>query len=97
MVKHLLNNYNRDIISAIQQNIYIQYFPGFDSIIFDVPFNASFFIEIRKRMGLENIEKINDLIYTHLLHQLMKTSYSNNVIHDYKHDTCCAIEKREHV
>jgi transposase, IS5 family len=80
MVKHLLNTSDRDTIIAIQENIYIQHFIGFDTIIFEAPFNASLFVEIRKRMGLENIEKINDLIYTHSVLQLKKASdsYSDN-------------------
>jgi hypothetical protein len=31
---------------------YILYFFGFDSITYDEPFNASLFVEIRKRMGM---------------------------------------------
>jgi hypothetical protein len=41
MVKHLLNASDRDSIIAIQENIYIQYLLGFDSIVCDAPFNAS--------------------------------------------------------
>ncbi len=78
MVKHLLNISDRDTIIAIQENIYIQHFLGFDTMIFEAPFNASLFVEIRKRMGLENIEKINDLIYTHSVHQIKKASDSYN-------------------
>ena len=65
MVKHLLNLSDRDTILAIQENIYIQYFLGFDNIIFDAPFNPSLFVEIRKRMGLDELVKKNDMIYRH--------------------------------
>jgi hypothetical protein len=78
MVKHLLNTSDRDTIIAIQEKIYIQHFLGFDTIIFEAPFNTSFFVEIRKRMGLENIEKINDLIYSYSVLQLKKASDSYN-------------------
>jgi IS5 family transposase len=61
-VKHLLTLSDRDTILAIQENIYIQYFLGFDNIIYDAPFNPSLFVEIRKRMGLAEFEKINDMI-----------------------------------
>ena len=47
MVKHLLNLSDRDTILAIQKNIYIQHFLGFDNIIYDTPFNPSLFVEIR--------------------------------------------------
>ena len=65
MVKHLLNLSDRDTILAIQENIYIQHFLGFDNIIYDAPFNPSLFVEIRKRMGMAELEKINDMIYRH--------------------------------
>ena len=77
MVKHLLNTSDRDTIIAIQENIYIQYFLGFDTVIFEATFSASLFVEIRKRMGLENIEKINNLIYTHSVLQIKKSSDSD--------------------
>ncbi len=67
MVKHLLNVIDRDTITAIQENIYIQYFLGFDSIVYEEPFNASLFVEIRNRMGIEHVERINNLIYQHSL------------------------------
>lgn len=77
MVKHLLNTSDRDTIIAIQENIYIQHFLGFDTMIFEAPFNASLFVEIRKRMGIENLEKINDLIYKHSVLQMKKSSGSD--------------------
>jgi hypothetical protein len=40
----------------------------------ELPFNPSFFVEIRKRVGLENIEKINDMIYTYSVLQMKKSS-----------------------
>ena len=65
MVKHLLNISDRETIIAIQENIYIQHFLGFDSIVYEEPFNASLFVEIRKRMGMEHVEQINNMIYKH--------------------------------
>jgi hypothetical protein len=46
-------------------------------MFFEAPFNDSLFVEIRKRMGEENIEKINNLIYIHLLLQTKKLSGSD--------------------
>ena len=65
MVIHLLNTSDRDAIIAIHESISIQHFLGFDTMILEALFNASQFVEFRKRMGLEHIEKINDLIYKH--------------------------------
>jgi hypothetical protein len=67
MVKHLLNLSDRDTILALQENIYIQHFLCFDNIIYDAPFNASLFVEIRNRMGIAELEKINDMIYRYLM------------------------------
>jgi IS5 family transposase len=47
MVKHLLNLSDRDTILAIQVNICIQHFIGFDNIIYDAPFNPSLFVKFR--------------------------------------------------
>jgi IS5 family transposase len=63
MVKHLLKLSDRDTILAMQENLYIQYFLGFDSILFDAPFDPSLFVEIEKRMGMAELEKIKDIIY----------------------------------
>lgn len=67
MIKYLLNRSDRDTILAIRENIYIQHFLGFDHIMYDAHFNPSVFVEIRKRMGMAELEKINDLIYKHSL------------------------------
>ncbi len=54
------------------------FFKVFDNIIFEEPFNASLFVEIPTQMRLEDIEKINDLIYNHSLLQMKKSALSEN-------------------
>ncbi len=78
MEKHLLNVSDRDTIIAIQENIYIQHFLGFDSIVYEEPFNASLFVEIRKRMEMEHVEQINDLIYKYSQKQFISHKESSN-------------------
>jgi len=63
MVKHLLNLSDEDTILTICENIYIQYFLGYDSFSTDAPFSPTLFVEVRKRLGVEEIEKMNVLIY----------------------------------
>jgi hypothetical protein len=77
MVKHLLNISDRDTIIAIQENIFIQHFLGFDRFVYEEPFSASLFVEIRKYLGIEYVEQINDLIFKHLQKQSVyqKESY----------------------
>lgn len=67
MAKYLLNRSDRDTILLIQENIYVQHFLGFNHIMYDAPFNRSLFVETRNRMGMAELEKINDLIYRHSL------------------------------
>ncbi len=47
----------------ISENLYIQYFLGFESFTSETPFDSSLFVEIRKRMGVEQLNRINDVIY----------------------------------
>jgi hypothetical protein len=42
--------------------------------VYDEPFNASLFVENRQRMGMENIEKVNDLIYAASIRQMSNGS-----------------------
>ena len=86
MVKHLLNTSDRDTINTNKENIYIQHFLASDTIFFYASFNASLFVAIRKRMVLENIEKINELIYIQSVLQMKKASDSNNDNDDFNRD-----------
>jgi len=63
MVKHMLNISDEDTIQTIKENLYIQYFLGFDSFTSKAPFDSSLFVEIRKRLGMEQLNRINDAIY----------------------------------
>ena len=63
MVKHMMNISDEETIQMISENLYIQYFLGFDSFTSEAPFDASLFVELRKRMGMEQLNKINDVIY----------------------------------
>jgi IS5 family transposase len=53
---------DRETIQNIQENVYMQYFLGYSSFRNEAPFDASLFVEIRKRLGREQLEKINDEI-----------------------------------
>jgi hypothetical protein len=47
----------------VTENLYIQYFLGYESFTSKSPFDSSFFVEKRKRMGMEQLYRINDVIY----------------------------------
>lgn len=59
IIKHLCNLDDRETVAQISENIYMQYFLGYSSFSDEVPFDASLFVEFRKRLGLENLNAIN--------------------------------------
>ena len=58
----LLNVDDRETIAQITENMYLQYFLGYSSYIKQPPFDASLFVDIRKRLGEELISEMNDKI-----------------------------------
>ncbi len=62
MIKHLRDLSDRETINAIQENIYMQYFIGYSSFSNEAPFDASLFVDIRKRLGITQINEINEKI-----------------------------------
>ena len=62
IIKHLLNVDDRETIAQITENMYLQYFLGYSSYIKQPPFDASLFVDIRKRLGEELISEMNDKI-----------------------------------
>lgn len=62
IIKHILNLDDRETVVQIKENMYLQYFLGFSSYIKEAPFDASLFVEIRKRLGQELIDEMNERI-----------------------------------
>lgn len=62
IIKHLCDNDDRETVFQISENIYMQYFLGYSSFSNTPPFDASLFVEIRKNLGLDVINKINEKI-----------------------------------
>ena len=58
---------DRDVVTEIQENIYLQYFVGFSSFNPEPAFDPSLFVTFRKRLGLAAFEKMNDLIVSKAL------------------------------
>ena len=59
-IKHINNWDDRETILQIQENMYLQYFLGFDSFSTAPVFDASLFVEIRKRMTDTVLNAINE-------------------------------------
>lgn len=62
IIKHLCNLDDRETVDQISENIYMQYFLGYTSFCDVPPFDASLFVEFRKRLGLTEIKAINERI-----------------------------------
>ncbi|MBK5247397.1 MAG: IS5 family transposase [Peptostreptococcaceae bacterium] len=62
IIKHLCNLDDRETVDQISENIYMQYFLGYSSFSSEQPFDASLFVDFRKRLGMENLNAINERV-----------------------------------
>ncbi len=62
VIKHILNLDDRETVAQITENMYLQYFLGYSSYIKEAPFDASLFVDIRKRLGQDLIGEMNQRI-----------------------------------
>ena len=60
LVKHIEGLSDEDTIQYIQENIYAQYFVGLSSFQTKAVFVPHLFVEIRKRLGKEGVQRLND-------------------------------------
>jgi len=61
-IKHRLNLSDEETIQQIRENPYMQYFLGLNSYHPEPLFDSSLFVEIRKRMGFEEYDKMDVVI-----------------------------------
>ena len=62
IIKYLCNLDDRETVEQISENLYMQYFLGYPSFTTDRPFDASLFVDLRKRLGIDTINTINERI-----------------------------------
>lgn len=62
IIKHMCDLDDRETVEQISENIYMQYFLGYASFSDTAPFDASLFVEFRKRLGLDQINALNERI-----------------------------------
>jgi len=60
IIKHLNDYDDRETIEQIRENIYLQYFLGFEGFSTESPFDASLFVDIRKKLTPELLQAINE-------------------------------------
>ena len=59
VAKHQLCLSDRDTVAMISENLYLQYFCGLKSFQSKEPFHPTVFVDIRKRMGLQEFDAWN--------------------------------------
>jgi len=79
IIKHLCNLDDRETVDQISENIYMQYFLGYSSFTNEAPFDASLFVDFRKRLGFENLNAINERIVALKIKAETKQRDSNHV------------------
>ncbi len=62
IIKHLGDLTDRETIAQIQENMFMQYFLGYSSFTNEEPFSDTLFVEIRKRLSIDLLGKINEAI-----------------------------------
>lgn len=62
IIKHRMKLTDREVIETIKENIYLQYFVGFKSFTTQAAFDPSLFVELRKRMGADKFDEMNQEI-----------------------------------
>jgi len=72
IIKHMLNISDRETISQIQENMFMQYFLGYSSFTNEPPFDASLFVDIRERLNLSITTAISELVMAHHIDKLEK-------------------------
>lgn len=62
IINHIETKDNRVTIDIIAENLYMQYFLGFDHFSTEPIFDPSLFVYIRKRLGNEDFDKMNEIL-----------------------------------
>lgn len=52
-------------INQIQENVFMQYFLGYSSFTNETPFDPSLFVDIRRRLSLDVMNSINEIVIAH--------------------------------
>jgi IS5 family transposase len=62
IIKHICDLSDRETVLQIQENMYMQYFLGYSSFSNEKPFDPSLFVDFRHRLGIDQINEINEKI-----------------------------------
>ena len=87
IIKHIEKKDDRGTIEAIQENPYMQYFLGFDHFTMEPVFDPSLFVHIRKRLGQESFDVMNQLLMKKALGIEDQNADNKHVDNDDKQDS----------
>jgi transposase, IS5 family len=62
LIKHICDLSDRETVLQIQENIYMQYFIGYSNYSDAPVFDPSLFVDLRNRLGAEQINEMNETI-----------------------------------
>lgn len=74
IIKHKLRLPDDGAVMMIQENPFMQYFCGYSEYCTEQPFAPSLFVEIRKRLGKDEFDKMNSIIISKALASETKES-----------------------
>src|ERR1035437_9567762 len=80
IIKHHEELSDEGTIESIKENLYMQYFLGLPSFKRDAVFAPSLFVEIRKRLGLDYWQEINEIIINHNVPEHKNDSEKNKEV-----------------
>lgn len=78
IIKHIEAKDDRGIIDAIKENPYMQFFLGFDYFSSEPVSDPSLFVHIRRRLGNEDFDKMNQAIIAKALNLNEKDTIKKN-------------------
>ena len=64
IIQEKLGLTDEEVVEQIRENPYLQYFIGYSEYRDEEPFDASMMVHFRKRLGLEELSRINELIHS---------------------------------
>jgi transposase, IS5 family len=65
IIKHICNFTDEETVLHLRENMFMQYFLGYSSFTNELPFDASFFVGIRKRLDMNMIDELTKSILQH--------------------------------
>jgi hypothetical protein len=94
IIKHMGNFTDRETVAQISENPYMQYFLGYSRFIQEEPFSHTLFVEIRERLSVELLARINEIItVNYIKEELSKNKTKTTAAHPNSTDDAGEVKK----